>query len=125
MGQDPGEIREQIEQTRERMSENVDALSYKANVPARAKESITKKARGVKAKITGTSSQISDATPDAQQVKQAGRQTVGIVEENPLGLVIGAAEVKETAQNTTHQHAEELKSRAHEGVQQVTDSAPR
>src|SRR5437763_1173761 len=93
MGQDPGEIREQIEQTRERMSENVDALSYKANVPARAKESITKKARGVKAKITGTSSQISDATPDAQQVKHAGRQTVGIVEENPLGLVIGAAAI--------------------------------
>ena len=41
MGQDPGLIREQIEQTRERMGETVDALGYKADVPARTRESIS------------------------------------------------------------------------------------
>jgi ElaB/YqjD/DUF883 family membrane-anchored ribosome-binding protein len=93
MGQDPPEIREQIEQTRERMGETVDALGYKADVPARAKESITEKAQRVKSKITGTRSQVSNAAPDARQVKQVGSKAVGIVEENPLGLAIGAAAV--------------------------------
>ena len=38
MGEDPGQIRQEIEATRERMAETADALAYKANVPARAKE---------------------------------------------------------------------------------------
>ncbi len=41
MGEDPAAIREEIEQTRERMGETVDALGYKADVPARAKDSIS------------------------------------------------------------------------------------
>ena len=35
MGQDPAAIRQEIEQTRERMGDTVDALGYKADVPAR------------------------------------------------------------------------------------------
>ncbi len=38
MGEDPGEIREQIEATRDRMSETADALAYKADVRARVKD---------------------------------------------------------------------------------------
>jgi gas vesicle protein len=93
MGEDPAAIREQIEQTRERMGDTVDALGYKADVPTRAKESITGKLHGAKAKITGAGSQISEQTPDARDVKQAGKQAVGAVQENPLGLAIGAAAV--------------------------------
>ena len=61
MGQDPAAIRQEIEQTRERMGDTVDALGYKADVPARTKESISGKAQGVKAKITGAGSQVSEA----------------------------------------------------------------
>lgn len=43
MGEDPGEIREQIEATRDRMSETADALAYKANVRARVTEKATAK----------------------------------------------------------------------------------
>jgi gas vesicle protein len=93
MGEDPAAIRQEIEQTRERMGDTVDALGYKADVPSRAKESITEKVHGVRAKLTGASAPISDATPNAQDVKQAGRRAVGIVQENPLGLAIGAAAV--------------------------------
>ena len=53
MGEDPAAIREEIEGTRARMGETVDALGYKADVPSRAKESITGKVQGAKAKITG------------------------------------------------------------------------
>jgi ElaB/YqjD/DUF883 family membrane-anchored ribosome-binding protein len=73
------------------MGDTVDALGYKADVPSRAKESITEKVQGVKAKITGAGSQVSDATPSGDDVKQASQQAVSVVQENPLGLAISAA----------------------------------
>jgi ElaB/YqjD/DUF883 family membrane-anchored ribosome-binding protein len=93
MGEDPTAIREQIEQTRERLADTVDALGHKADVPARARKSVSDKVEAVRSKITGTSSRVSDATPDAGDVKQAATQAVGVVQENPLGLAIGAAAV--------------------------------
>ena len=47
MGEDPAAIRQEIEQTRERMGDTVDALGYKADVPARAKDSITDKVQSL------------------------------------------------------------------------------
>jgi ElaB/YqjD/DUF883 family membrane-anchored ribosome-binding protein len=115
MGQDPAAIREQIENTRDRMSETVDAIGYKADVPSRAKDSVSEKVRGVREKLTGAGTQvseslsgagaqvseslagagaqISEATPDAEDMRRAGRQAVGLAQENPLGLAIGAAAV--------------------------------
>jgi gas vesicle protein len=93
MGEDPAAIREEIEQTRGRMGDTVDALGYKADVPSRAKDSISDKVQGVKAKITGASSQLSDAAPGSKDVKQAGQRAVGVAQENPLGLAIGAAAI--------------------------------
>ena len=43
MGQDPDVIRRDIEETRERMGDTVDALGHKADVKGRAKESVTGK----------------------------------------------------------------------------------
>jgi ElaB/YqjD/DUF883 family membrane-anchored ribosome-binding protein len=91
MGQDPAVIREQIEQTREHMGETVDALGYKADVPARAKDSINERVETLKSKITGAGSHVADAAPDTDQVKKGAQQAAGIVQENPLGLAIGAA----------------------------------
>jgi gas vesicle protein len=75
------------------MGDTVDALGYKADVPSRAKDSVTDKVQGVKAKITGAGAEMSDATPDRDEIKQAGQRAVGVVQENPLGLAIGAAAV--------------------------------
>jgi gas vesicle protein len=90
MGQDPEAIREQIEQTRERMGDTVDALGYKADVKTRAKENIGGKIESVKDKVTGKTSQVSDAAPSGEDVKQTARQAVGVAQENPLGLAIGS-----------------------------------
>jgi hypothetical protein len=68
------------------MTETVGAIGYRADVKSRAKESVTDKAEAVKSKITG-------ATPDGGQVKEGARQAVGIAQENPLGLAIGAVAV--------------------------------
>ena len=86
MGEDPGTIRREIEETRERMGDTVEALGYKADVPTRAKENIQGKVDTVKSKIGG-------ATPDAGQVKGGAKQAVGMAQENPLGLAVGAVAV--------------------------------
>lgn len=91
MGQDPAVIRREIEQTREHMGDTVDALGYKADVPARAKDSVSEKVDVLKSRITGAGTQVADAAPDAGEVKQGARQAVGVAQENPLGLAIGAA----------------------------------
>jgi hypothetical protein len=54
------------------MGETIDAIGYKTDVKARAKDSVSEK--------TGA-------------VKQGARQAVGTAQENPLGLAIGAVAV--------------------------------
>jgi gas vesicle protein len=148
MGEDPAAIREQIEETRERMGETVDALGYKADVPSRAKASISGKVQDVKARITGAGSQVSDVTPGAEDVKQVGRRAVGVAQENPLGLAIGAVatgflagmlipstkvederlgpladQVKEQAKQTGQEAIERSKQVAQETAQTATQKA--
>ena len=93
MGQDPGEIRQDIERTREQMGDTVDALSYKADVKTRAKESISDRVDSVKSRVGLAGSKVSDATPSGEDVKHGARRAKGIAEENPLGLAIGAVAV--------------------------------
>jgi gas vesicle protein len=79
VGQEPDRIRAEIDQTRADMTDTVDALGHKADVPSRAKEKIV----GVKDKLTGS-------TPDTDQVKQKARRGAAVAQENPLGLAIGS-----------------------------------
>lgn len=108
MGQEPDTIREDIEETRIRMSEKADALAYKSDVPARSKDKLHEVTDRVKEKVSGvlpsggTKSAASDKAYDARyaasgtahDAKDAAgakaRQAKGIVQDNPLGLVVGA-----------------------------------
>jgi hypothetical protein len=106
MGQDPDAIREEIEQTRAEMAQTVQAIGYKADVPSRAKEKVSEKVDNVKSKVSDTASRakeaatgaasraggaVGDATPNGGEVKQSASRAVGLAQENPLGLAIGAA----------------------------------
>src|SRR5947209_6705880 len=100
MGEDPRTIRAEVEQTRERMGDTVEALAYKADVKTRAKENVNSKVDSVKSVFTGAKDSVSDAagsvgdaTPSTGDVKQGARQAAGIAKENPLGLAIGAVAV--------------------------------
>jgi gas vesicle protein len=93
MGEDPRAIRAEIEDTRERMGDTVDALAYKADVKTRAKESVSDKVDTLKSKVTGAKDSVSDATPSGGDVKHQAKRTVGIAQENPLGLAIGATAI--------------------------------
>jgi hypothetical protein len=111
MGQEPDAIRQDIEQTRAEMSETVEAIGYKADVPSRAKEKVSEKVDAARAKVseattrakeavTGpasragdTASRVGDAAPSGGQVRQRARRAAGLAQENPLGLAIGAAAI--------------------------------
>jgi ElaB/YqjD/DUF883 family membrane-anchored ribosome-binding protein len=93
MGQDPDQIRNDIEETRARMGDTAEALGHKADVPGRAREAISGKVDSVKSTFTGAKDSASDSTPSGQDVKQGAQQAVGIAKENPLGLAIGATAV--------------------------------
>jgi len=90
---DPQAIRRDIEETRERMGDTVDALAYKADVKTRAKESVSDKVDSVKEKITGAKDSVSDSSPSGQDVKQGAKKAVGIAQSNPLGLALGSVAV--------------------------------
>ena len=48
MGQDPSQIRNDIEETRARMGDTAEALGHKADVPGRAREAVSDKVETVK-----------------------------------------------------------------------------
>jgi ElaB/YqjD/DUF883 family membrane-anchored ribosome-binding protein len=85
MGEDPGRIRLEIEQTREEMGDTVDALTYKADVKSRAKDNLREK----KEAVVGVKDRVVGATPDRDQIRRAK----SVAEENPLGLAVGAIAV--------------------------------
>lgn len=89
MGQEPSQIREEIEETRAEMGDTVDALAYKTDVEGRVKESIADKRDRLVEQIQGTTHKVGEATPDTQQVKEGAREVVGVAQENPIGLAIG------------------------------------
>ena len=86
MAQTSDELRREIEDTRDRMGETVDALSYKADVPTRTKEWLGDKKDALSSKVKGV-------TPEGGQVKQGISRTKSVAERNPLGLAIGGAAV--------------------------------
>ena len=93
MGQDPGQIRNDIEETRARMGDTAEALGHKADVPGRAREAVSGRVESVKSTFAGAKDSVSESTPSTGDVKQGARQAVGIAKENPLGLAIGATAV--------------------------------
>ena len=82
MGEEPGQIREEIEATRARMGDTVEALGYKADVPSRVSD-----------KVGSVRERISGASPDGSQVREGARQAMGVAQENPIGLAIGSVAV--------------------------------
>jgi hypothetical protein len=82
MGETSDHIREDIEQTRGRMGETVEAIGYKTDVKSRVKDNMAEKKDAVVSRVSG-------AIPDGEQVKSGARK-VGLSKQNPLGLGIAA-----------------------------------
>lgn len=102
MGETPDDIRHEIEETRARMGDTVEAIGYKTDVKGRVKESVADKKDALVGSISGGKdavvgkadslvARVGGVVPDGDQVKD-GAAKVGLSKENPLGLaLIGAA----------------------------------
>lgn len=97
-------IRGDIERTRMQMGDTLDALQYKANVPARAKGWVGRKRDAVTgacgsgiSKVSGATdsvvSRVSGATPSAGEVQAGVGRVKDTAERNPLGLAIAGVAV--------------------------------
>src|SRR6266487_3193977 len=77
-------------------------------MPSRAREAVSERMDTVKAKVGGTASRakdaitgttssvgdgVSDTSPIRGEVRRTARRAVGLVQENPLGMAIGAVAV--------------------------------
>jgi len=98
VGQEPRDIEQQIEETRERMGDTVEALSAKADVPGRMrgyvsdkKDAVTSKLTGAKDAVAGSGSSMASTGGDmAHSATDTARRGAGIAKDNPLGLAVGA-----------------------------------
>jgi LPS O-antigen subunit length determinant protein (WzzB/FepE family) len=61
MGADTDLIRRQIAQTRDEMGDIIDAIAYKADVQARAKDRVSDAVDRARESVSGTASSIKDA----------------------------------------------------------------
>ncbi|HYF25452.1 MAG TPA: DUF3618 domain-containing protein [Baekduia sp.] len=93
-------IRKDIEDTRERMGDTVDALGYKADVKSRTQEAVSDKVSAAKDRIGGVAQTaqdkvggVAEATPSTGDVKHTARRAGGMAQDNPLGLAIGSVAV--------------------------------
>jgi hypothetical protein len=93
MGEDSSVIRAQIEETRERVGDEVDALSYKTDVPARTHDYIDGKKEAVKSKLTGAKDTVTAPLPDRRALKRGVTLVRDTAESNPLGLATGGLAV--------------------------------
>ena len=93
MGEDPSVIRAEIEETRRRVGDEVDALSYKTDVPARTQDYIDDKKEAVKSKLTGAKDTVTGPLPDRRALKRGATQVRDTAERNPLGLAVGGLAV--------------------------------
>ena len=95
MGQEPDQIRGRIEQTRNEMGETIDALGYKADVPARAKDKVTDRVERARESVAGTvdsikgavgggASSVKEAAPDRRRC-QGARHAVGVAQKTRSG----------------------------------------
>ncbi len=93
MGQDSRVIRAEIEQTRERVGDEVDALTYKTDVGARVGDYVDDKKEAVKSKFTGAKDAVTGPVPDRGAIKRGATHMRGTAESNPLGLALGGLAV--------------------------------
>lgn len=95
MADDAQALRAEIAATREQLGATAAAIAYRANVPARAKRSVSSKVKDVRTSLgTGISQASSARTRSAVELRDgAGRsagRAVSVARESPLVLALGS-----------------------------------
>ncbi len=104
MAKDPHTIQHEIELTRSRMGDTIEALGYKADVGARVKDSLSDRFERAKETMTDVVGNVTGSVADVRDTVQAvaatnadtanlsagAQRAVGAFQENPIGLALTA-----------------------------------
>jgi hypothetical protein len=93
MGQDPSQIRSDIEETRGRLGETAEAIGYKSDVKGRAGDWVSDKKDAVTSRVSGAKDAVVGSVPDTDQVKGQARRGARLAQENPMGLAVAGIAV--------------------------------
>ncbi len=97
MDEGTGAIRQEIEDTRRRVGDEVEALSYKTDVGARLDDYVDEKKESVKSTVTsakdGVVSAVDSAIPGSGPPSKRLKALTRTAERNPLGLAVAGAAV--------------------------------
>jgi hypothetical protein len=88
MGQDSSRIREEIEQTRARVGDEMDALGYKTDVGARVGDYVDDKKEAVRSRVAGARDALTSSIPDKKAIERGANDVRVTAERNPLGLAV-------------------------------------
>jgi ElaB/YqjD/DUF883 family membrane-anchored ribosome-binding protein len=98
--ENPEAIKQEIEETRGRMGDTVEALAYKTDVKARARDAVADRVDAIRGQVgrVGDSvqqvgAQVRDQLPTADDARQGVEQLRSLASRNPLGIAIGAVAV--------------------------------
>ena len=133
MGKDTSELREEIDETRGRMGETVDAIAYKADLPSRARDAITGTVGKLRDRAGEARDRAREMAPDMSDVQERAKSIGGSVRENPIGVLLGAAAigfligsllpVTELEQERLGPIGDQLREQAKERVQETIGQA--
>lgn len=95
MGKGTSDIRSEIEDTRRRVGEGVEALSYKTDVGQRLDDYVGEKKQAVTSKVAGAKDSVASAVdsvvPSRRGLERGAQRMDGMARRNPLGTTVGAA----------------------------------
>jgi hypothetical protein len=93
MGKDPSRIRAEIEHTRARVGDDMDALGYKTDVRARVGDYVDDKKEAVRSRVAEARETATAVLPDKRALTRGAHHVRGTAERNPLGLAVGGLAV--------------------------------
>jgi Protein of unknown function (DUF3618) len=89
MAQDPGQVRQAIEQDRLELADTVQALAQKVDVKQRVRETVSKNSDQLQHKAGDVVSKVREVTPE--QVQCGLRATADSVRQRPVPFAVAAA----------------------------------
>ena len=75
------------------MGDTVEALAYKADVPARTRDAVNDRVDAIKGAVSGAVTGAANALPSREDAAQGLRTVGSVASQNPLGLAIGSIAV--------------------------------
>ena len=91
MGEKSEEIERRIEETRDRIGRQVDALSQKANPGTRVGDAVAERRGAISGGVQRAVAGAGDALPTTAEIRARAQQGAGAVRDNPFALALGAA----------------------------------